>query len=238
MTSTEGQHEADALVERLKPAALERLAERAKVDLEPGVVARAAGVDVEDVRRHFPDQEALLSALVMGGYNAIGASAEVAGEAAVAADLDPMGRWAAVWQGAREWAVTHPEEYVLLWGRPVPGYVAPEESVVAAARLVLVMAAILRDAQKAGELTGDRPGEGPLSEGMQQNADSLSSGLLAGLPDSVIARMFVVWTQLHGLLTLEVNNHLAAVAVAPTSVFEYATEAMGEYIGLSRKAAG
>ncbi|MER7345510.1 TetR-like C-terminal domain-containing protein [Streptomyces aurantiacus] len=236
MTSTKAQHDGDAVVQRLKEEALRRIEGRHEVDLEPGAVARDAGVDAQDAARHFPDQEALMSALIVGAYNAVADSAEAAAEAAIAAGADPLRRWVAIWQGVREWAVAHPEEYVMLWGRPIPGYTAPPETVEAVGRIVGAMVAVLRDARKAGELTEDRPGEAPLSDGMLQNVRALGSGPLEGLPSGVVARMFVVWTQLHGMVGFEVNNHLAAVAVDPASVFEYGAGSMGEYIGLRRRA--
>lgn len=236
MTSTEEQHEREAVIERLKPAALRRLAERHKAGLDPAAVAREAGVDTEEAGRYFPDEDALLSALVLGSYRAMADSTEAAAEAAVAAGADPLRRWVAIWRGIREWAVANPEEYVLLWGRPVPGYSAPPETMEAVARIVLAMVAVLRDAQEAGALTGDRPGEEPLSDGMGQNVDALAAGLLEGLPRSVMARMFVVWTQLHGMVGFEVNSHIMDIAPDPTAVFDFGASAMGEYIGLSRTA--
>ncbi|MFD5701157.1 TetR-like C-terminal domain-containing protein [Streptomyces lasiicapitis] len=237
MTSTNAQHhEGDALARQLKAAALQRIEARHAVDLAPAAVARDAGIDAQDAARHFPDETALMSALIVGAYNAVADSAEAAAAAAVAAGADPLRRWVAIWQGVREWAVAHPEEYVMLWGRPIPGYTAPPETVEAVGRIVGTMVAVLRDAQKAGALTEDRPDEPPLSEGMLQNVAALSSGPLEGLPSGVVARMFVVWTQLHGMVGFEVNNHLASVAVNPVSVFEYGAGAMGEYIGLHRRA--
>ena len=192
MTSNEARNDVDAMVQQLKPAALRRLAERHKIDLVPGDVARDAGVDAQEAERHFPE-------------------------------------------GVRGWAKEHPEEYVMLWGPPVPDFAAPAETVEAVGRIVLTMVSALRDAQKAGELTEERPGDEPLSEGMLQNVAALAAGPLEGLPSSVIARMFVVWTQLHGMVAFEVNNHIAGIAVDPAGVFESGAAAMGEYIGLSRR---
>ncbi|WP_063803434.1 TetR-like C-terminal domain-containing protein [Streptomyces silvensis] len=238
MTSTEEQLEREAVLGRLKPAAMARLTERHRANLDPAAVAAEAGVDTQEAGKYFPDEDALLSALVLGSYRALADSTEAAAEAALAAGADPLRRWVAVWQGIREWAVAHPEEYVLLWGRPVPGYSAPPETMEAVARIVLAMVAVLRDAEKAGELTGDRPGEAPLTDGMSQNVDALAAGLLEGLPRSVMARMFVVWTQLHGMVGFEVNSHIMDIAPDPTAVFEYGAAAMGEYIGLRRPADG
>jgi AcrR family transcriptional regulator len=235
MTFPAEQHESqDASVQRMKAEGIRRLANRQFVDLDPRAVARGIGLDHAPLQQLFPDEEALLTALILDAYHGMGESAEQAAAAAAAAGADLLGRWVAVWRGVRYWALTHPEEYVLIWGRPVPGYSAPPETMAAGARTVVTLVGLLREAQKAGELTGDSPGERPLSEGMRRNAEGLAAGLLEGLPLSVVARMLVVWTQLHGMVGFEVNGHIAGVAADPAAFFDHAAEAMGEFAGLPR----
>lgn len=224
----------DASVRRMKAEAVRRLADRQFVDLDTQAVARGAGLEPAAAQQLFPDEEALLTALILDAYHGMGESAENAEAAAGAAGAGLLDRWTAIWQGVRSWALANPEEYVLIWGRPVPGYSAPPETMAAGARTVVALVGILREAQKDGVLIGDRPGEPPLSEGMSRNAEALAGGLLEGLPLSVVARMLVVWTQLHGMVGFEVNGHIAGVAADPAAFFDHAAAAMGEFAGLPR----
>ncbi|GHG49221.1 TetR-like C-terminal domain-containing protein [Streptomyces griseocarneus] len=223
----------DALVRRAKEEAVLRLAGRRNVDLDLGAVAGASGIELARLREHFPDEEALLTALILDAYNAMSDSAEAGAARAAAAGAGLLERWVAVCAGVRDWALAHPDEYALIWGQPVPGYSAPPETMAAGARTVLALIAILRDAQKEGRLTEHADGA-PLSEGMLRNAESLAAGLLEGLPHSTIARMLVIWTQLHGMVGFEVYGHIAGVAADPAAFFEHAAASMGEFVGLPR----
>ncbi|RST07056.1 TetR/AcrR family transcriptional regulator [Streptomyces sp. WAC07149] len=218
----------------MKEEAVRRLAGRQAVDLDPRAVARHAGVERATADRLFPDRTALLTALVLDAYNSMGESAERAAAAAEGTGADLLERWVAVWQGVRAWALAHPEEYVLIWGRPVPGYSAPPETMAAGARTVLTLVGLLREGVAADVLTVEHPGEPPLSDGMTRNAEVLAAGLLAGIPLPAVARMLVVWTQLHGMVGFEVNGHVAGVAADPDAFFTHAAAVMGEFAGLPR----
>ncbi|MET8613451.1 MULTISPECIES: TetR-like C-terminal domain-containing protein [Streptomyces] len=216
----------------LKAEAGRRLAARHQVDLDPSGLARDAGLDPASIAERFPDRDSLLTDLVLAAYNAMGDSAERAAADAEKAGADLLGRWVATCEGVREWALAHPEEYVLIWGRPVPGYDAPPETMVAGARTVLVLLGLVREALAAGTLAVDHVPMPELSEGMARTIEPLSQGMLSGLPTPVITRMLVIWTQLHGMVGFEVNGHIAGVAADPAAFFTHAATAMGQYIGL------
>ncbi|MDO0924152.1 TetR-like C-terminal domain-containing protein [Streptomyces sp. TG1A-8] len=228
------QDSPEAAVLRMKAEAVRRLAARQHVDLDPSGVARDAGLDPVRAEEFFPDRDSLLTTLVLDAYNAMGDSAERAATEAEKAGADRLGRWTACWEGVRGWALAHPEEYVLIWGRPVPGYSAPPETMAAGARTVLVLLGVVREALQAGELAVDHVPAPALSEGMARTTETLAGGLLSGLPAPVIARMLIMWTQLHGMVGFEVNGHVAGVAADPGAFFTHAATAMGQYVGLTR----
>jgi Tetracyclin repressor-like, C-terminal domain len=61
--------------------------------------------------------------LIIDAYDSLGAAAE-ASEATV--DRNNLaGRFTATCAAVRRWALAHPNEYALIYGSPVPGYVAP-----------------------------------------------------------------------------------------------------------------
>src|SRR5215211_1148112 len=81
-------------------------------------VARDMGIVASALYRYFPSRDALLTALIIDAYEALGTAATDA-EAAVPRE-DLRGRWLAVCRAARTWALSHPAEYGLLYGNPVP----------------------------------------------------------------------------------------------------------------------
>ena len=90
-------------------------------------VARELGMVSSAIYRYFPSRDDLLTALIIDGYNAIGEAAEQADAGCPAGDF--AGRWRAVCQAIRDWALAHPHEYALVYGSPVPGYQAPEQTI-------------------------------------------------------------------------------------------------------------
>src|SRR6266568_1970073 len=87
--------------------------------------------------------------ILVTAHDALGSAAEIQ-EAAVDRE-DLAGRWAAACGAVRGWALANPNEYALIYGTPVPGYVAPAATITPAARVAGVLLGILSDA--AGHLT-------------------------------------------------------------------------------------
>ncbi|MFJ3710763.1 MULTISPECIES: TetR-like C-terminal domain-containing protein [unclassified Streptomyces] len=217
----------------LRRAALGRLPERRRVALGLDGLAQEAGVEQGLAHEEFPGEWDLLSDLVLGAYNAMSDAAEAGAERARAEGVGLLGRWTAICLGVRRWALDHPDEYTLIWGSPVPGYVAPPETMVAGARTVLALLGTLREAQETGVLD-TYAGDPEPSEGMRRNIAPLAEGLLSGLPDQTIARLLTAWTQLHGMVGFEVNGHIAGVAADPEAFFAHTAESMGVFMGLPR----
>jgi AcrR family transcriptional regulator len=129
------------LVQRIADVAREQLAEVGASGLSVRAVTRQLGMAPSAVYRYFPSRDALLTALIVDAYQGL-ADAVAAAEAAVARD-DLTGRWRAVFRAVRAWGRERPHEYALIYGSPVPGYVAPEETAEPASRVPLLLAAIV-----------------------------------------------------------------------------------------------
>jgi AcrR family transcriptional regulator len=102
------------------------------------------GMASSAVYRYFPSRDELLTRLIIDGYDALGAAAEDADDPTAL----PRERWLAACRAVRSWALTHPHEYALLYGSPVPGYAAPRDTVPSAARVGVVLGRILGDAAR------------------------------------------------------------------------------------------
>ena len=89
-------------------------------------IARDLGMASSAVYRYVASRDDLLTRLIIDAYDALGAAAEAADRAAGPA---LAGRWAAICGAVRDWALANPNEYALIYGSPVPGYVAPAETV-------------------------------------------------------------------------------------------------------------
>lgn len=218
--------------ERVRRQAYARLALAGPEVLRPRELAEAAGTPSEQVTSDHPDEVALFTALVIEAYQEMGAHAEQGADQARAARHSLLEQWKSACRHVRVWAQANPEKYALIWGPPRPGYSAPPETMVVGARTAVILINLLRMAEESGSLTGRRPEDPPLSAGMLRNVENLGNGLLAGLPNPVIARMLVAWTQFLGMVSFAVYGHVQGFADDPDGFFDYAADSMGRFVGL------
>ena len=192
-------------------------------------VARDMGMVSSAIYRYFPSRDDLLTALIVDGYNAIGEVAEQADAASPAGDYP--GRWLAVGRAVRDWALAHPHEYALVYGSPVPGYQAPQQTIGPAARAATVFAKIISEAYLAGVLR--RPAGGPgAPESLRADAAALRESIMPGVPDDVIAAAVTCWAGLFGLLSFELFGQFENVISDRAAFFAYAVGGLGRLAGL------
>lgn len=92
-------------------------------------VAREVDLVSSAVYRYFPTREALLTAMIIESYGHLAEQVE-----AVSARSRER-RWRGLARAMRDWARSSPHEFQLIYGTPIPGYVAPPETIPAAARV-------------------------------------------------------------------------------------------------------
>jgi AcrR family transcriptional regulator len=111
------------LTSEIKRLAREQMAAEGPANLNLRAIARELGMASSAIYRYFASRDDLLTALIVDAYDDLGAVAEAA-DASVPADR-PTERIVAVSRAAFAWARARPSQYLLLFGTPVPGYVAP-----------------------------------------------------------------------------------------------------------------
>jgi AcrR family transcriptional regulator len=75
------------------------------------------------IYNYYPSRDDLVTALIIDAYQDFG-NAQLAAVEEVP-ENDPAGCPAAAGRAYRAWATAHPERYQLIFGTPIPGYVAP-----------------------------------------------------------------------------------------------------------------
>jgi AcrR family transcriptional regulator len=163
-------------------------------------VARDLGMASSAVYRYVASRDELLTRLIIDAYNSLGAAAEAAEAAVDRADLP--GRWAAVCNAVRAWALANPNEYALIYGSPVPGYVAPPDTIGPAARVAALLIQLLIDAVSRGQSVPPPPAE-PLSARGAAALAPLREALPPGIPDVTLQAGLMAWAGLFGSVSLE-----------------------------------
>ncbi|WP_030903923.1 TetR/AcrR family transcriptional regulator [Streptosporangium amethystogenes] len=216
------------LTREITDVAREQLVVDGASGLSLRAVARELGMASSAIYRYFPSKDDLLTALIIDGYNALGEAVENA-DAAVPR-TDHTGRWLAVCHAVRDWALAHPHEYALLYGSPVPGYQAPQDTVPAAIRDTVVYGRIVSDAHRAGALNppGDHP---PVPPSFREDAARVRE-LMPGVPDDVIVRGLIAWTGLFGWISFELFGQFNNAILDRAAAFDHTMRCHARTLGL------
>ncbi len=222
------------MIQEIKVVARRRLAvDGANLSLRG--VARDMGIAASALYRYFPSRDDLLTALILEGYESLGAAATSA--AAAVSEGDYRGRWLAVCTAVRDWALAHPTEYGLLYGSPVPGYSAPRDTIRPASTVVLLLSDIATAATAAGRI--DPPPlptllPAPVRADLRVLIDQRTEAehLTADLPEDTLARVLTGWTQLFGLVSFEIFGRLEGTIEARADYFDHQMNLMADLVGL------
>jgi AcrR family transcriptional regulator len=184
--------------------ALAQIAVQGPAGLSVRSVARSLGMTVQALYHYFPSRDDLVTALITRSYDDL-----------VAAVQQSRPGFAAAAEGFREWALTNPSRFQLIYGTPLLHYAAPVDGATteAARRLAEVFVQEL-----FGEFTTEQLGRtefAPLSQ-------PLPAGVFGGLPEPAAALFVSAWGHMHGLVTLEVFGHTAFIAPLPGEIFRAA----------------
>lgn len=199
-------------------------------------VARDMGIVSSALYRYFASRDDLLTALIVDAYNALGAIVEAA-DAAVTDRDDLRARWLAAARAVRGWALANPAEYALLYGSPVPGYKAPQDTVAAAVRTPVVLSRILLDGFTAGAVADITPATpagratarlaGAVRSDLQRAADVVAPGL----PGDLLMLGLTSWVQLFGVVSFELFGQFDNVIDARAEYFDGQMELMADLLG-------
>ena len=197
--------------QEVKQAALHQLAESGPTAVSVSAIGKELGVSGPALYRYFASRDELLTELVIDAYHDLAEALSTA--AGHAPDLDPRARLEAVARGYRSWALAQPHRYRLLFGPPLPGYNAHEQRLVEAAQASMdVLAEILRE---LGPSEATPPGP-PLAAQLLSWAHAHD----LDIDPATALRAVLVWSRLHGFVSLEIAGSYASMGIDPDPVFE------------------
>ncbi|MCV7418882.1 TetR/AcrR family transcriptional regulator [Mycolicibacterium litorale] len=179
-------------------------------------IARDLGVVSSAVYRYVSSRDDLLTLLLVDAYSEL---ADVVDRAAAADDTGWRERIVRMAHAAREWAVSQPARWALLYGSPVPGYRAPAERTTGpGTRMVGSFFRAVAAGIAAGDLSDD---EGVVPEGLSTDFGQLREqfGFAAG--DAAVAKTITLWAGLIGAISLEVFGQYGSDTFSdPRAVFD------------------
>ncbi|CAB4958573.1 unannotated protein [freshwater metagenome] len=222
VTPTRREQTRDATMSAILRAAHRRLADDGAAALSLRAVARDLGMVSSAMYRYVPSRDALLTLLIVEAYESLGDAVERAEGSIERNDLP--GRFATICRAVRSWALAHPNQYALVYGSPVPGYAAPDDTIGPASRVPALLLAVLRDAQLAESGTLSESDDSAVRAALAplRGGDALSTH---DVSDDLLLRGLSAWTELFGVVSFEVfgqfTNVIAGSKRARTAFFEH-----------------
>lgn len=222
------------LTGEIKEAARVELAVAGSAGLSLRAVARRLEMAPSALYRYFDGRDALLTALIVDAYGALAATVVAADASAGRA---PLKRWLAVGHAVRDWACDHPHEWALLYGSPVPGYEAPEDTVGPALEVVRVFGDILRPLHAPGAAPVELPVTVPVGRELHRwlgiiRDPATGPRPLADLPDAVLALAVHAYVQLLGGVSLELFGQYGPDASPAPAVFDHGLRVGAALLGV------
>ncbi|KFZ78113.1 TetR family transcriptional regulator [Amycolatopsis sp. MJM2582] len=201
MTNADGQSPReryrDQVRAEIKQHAWEQIATAGVPALSLNAIAKQVGMSGPALYRYFASRDDLITALIRDAYRSLADTVRAAFDGG--ADL------AGLAVTIRDWARSDPQRYFLIYGTPVPGYHAPEDTTAISSEVM----AVLLEACRAIPVDGP---ETPFDKHLDGHRDWAGDD---PAPSATLHRALAFWTRLHGVLSLELAGHFTGMKFDP-----------------------
>ncbi|WP_410657202.1 TetR/AcrR family transcriptional regulator [Amycolatopsis sp. lyj-112] len=177
----------------IKQHAWEQLATTGVSALSLNAIAKLVGMSGPALYRYFASRDDLITDLIRDAYRSLAD--------AVRAAFDAGADVAGIAHVIRDWALEDPQRYFLVYGTPVPGYHAPDDTTAISSEImaVLIDAFVALPAGKP-----ETPFDAHLDDHRQWDGGHPASS-------ATLHRALTFWTRVHGVLSLELAGHFAGM---------------------------
>lgn len=218
-------------IDEIKSLARLQMAEGGTASLSLNAIAKQMGMSGPALYRYFESRDALITALIVDAYQDLAdileeTAARFAGQPARECLLEVLLSY-------RRWALDHPVDFQLIFGNPIPGYQAKET--VTAPTTGKVFAPILRILEQAYQQENRPYPEFLESIPPDQLHIRMPQSLLdfqPSLPEKVVYIGIVSWYHMHGMIMLELSNHIQPLVSDPAAFYRFEIERLINILAL------
>lgn len=188
----------ESLMQSIRDAALGELRRTGPTELSLREVARVAGISPSGLYRYVEGRDGLLELLIADGFARFGQSVAEAIKAAGPVFVDQV---IALAEAYRSWAAANPEQFALILGSPVAGFIPDPAgpTSIAVREFGMPMLKVILDAAANGQITIGPSAPAPID---------LDPALTA-IPEPLLEITMRSWGRIHGLVILEAFGHLS-----------------------------
>lgn len=199
-------------------------------------IAREMGMTAPALYRYFGSHEELLKHVIADIFTEL--AADIRG-AIVSADAESGGDMtakvlAACWE-FRQWSLSHPREFGLIFATPLPGLHGQHDEITSEGggefgnTFLVLMVELYR--KQPFPVPSDDEMDADLTEQLERYRDGLGQ-LTAGLPLGLMLIFLRCWVRLYGIVSLEVFGHLGFALDDARPMFELMLAEMAPMVGL------
>ena len=140
---------------------------------------------------------------------------------------DFIGRWTAIALALRSWALTNRADYGLVFGTPVPGYEAPDDTIAPALRYTNVVTRLLADASSSGCTPSI---EAPVTKKVVKEYRHVRKAIGVDAPDATLLAGLSAWAAVFGAINQELFGHVDTVYAEPGVHFAALVDMLGRQL--------
>ena len=205
----------------LQPAILsiawKQIAESGAAALSLRAIARELGITAPSIYNYFSNRDALVTALIIDGFSTFGDALFTATSALP--EQDHRQRFLAIGLAYREWALTYPERYQLIFGTPIAGYTAPiEMTMPAASRSMIHLVEVIALADQAGSLRLQE--NVPQGDQLQRMLEAWQASGAPAVDAKILYLAITIWAHVHGLVSLEIGHQYPLFVVQTGDLYQ------------------
>ncbi|WP_328387853.1 TetR/AcrR family transcriptional regulator [Nocardia sp. NBC_00416] len=187
--------------EEIKQHAWEQIATAGVSALSLNAIAKQVGMSGPALYRYFAGRDELITELIRDAYRSLADTLHA--ELDIGADVTGLA------YAVRGWALQDPQRYFLIYGTPIPGYHAPEDTTAISNR---IMTALLTAFSALSPEQQATPFDAHLEHHRRWAGDPAT-------PVTTLHRALTFWTRLHGVLSLELAGQFTGMEFDPALLF-------------------
>ena len=223
-------------ISQIKAVARQQMAVYGTAGLSLRGIAREMGFSAPAIYNYFPRLEDLITALIVDAFNALADAIQAAELAVQSGACGPKIQASCL--AYRAWAITHPVDFQLIYGNPISGYVAPADITrPLAQRPFDGLLRLFLEAYQTGELVV--PAEyAPVPAGVSAHFATWLPKAIHDFPDALLCLITSGWARIHGMVMLELFEHLGPVVGDSAAFYRYELGAFLQQLGMTSQNEG
>jgi Tetracyclin repressor-like, C-terminal domain/Bacterial regulatory proteins, tetR family len=205
-------------------------------------IAREMGMTAPALYRYFGSHEDLLRNVCGDIFGEVADEIDAAIDAAdSAAPGDLSAKVAAACRAFRQWALSHREEFALLFGTPVPGVNLEKDekedfAEECARRFAYTFFALFLELWQKSPFPV--PDDAKIDPGLREQLARYRDGIGTDLPLGALLVFLRCWVRLYGIVSMEVFGHLHFALDDAAPIFEITLSDLARMVGLDYQAGG